>query len=358
MNTYEQYREETKLVRKVAEGTFAETEVWNTPITQKENMIRFFKKDNPMFQPKYGDTLGFAPRIYLDNIARALVMDAEEQSTIEKGGPDIFGVNWEFIPSAGGSMVRPGKPKLEDINDWEKQIVFPDLSKLDWEKSAKINEQYLDPNLPSFMWCMNGLFERLVSFMEFENAVVALIDEDDKGATKALFERLTIFYEELFEYWAKYYHPTIIDFHDDWGSQRSSFFSVQTCEEMLVPYLKRIVAAAHNHGIIFDMHSCGKHENLTPCMIEAGVDMWVPQPMNDFDQMYRDFGNDIVLGTAIFSETGTEEEDYRLAAEFMEKYGVNKNVMPYAGYDPENPNRAGRRQVFENIYCMSREAYK
>ena len=41
------------------------------------------------------------------------------------GGPDMFGIEWEYVPVAGGSMVRPGTPLLEDANDWNQILKLP-----------------------------------------------------------------------------------------------------------------------------------------------------------------------------------------------------------------------------------------
>jgi hypothetical protein len=40
----------------------------------------------------------------------------------------MFGIEWEYIPAAGGSMVRPGKPFLEDANEWKEKVVGPMLT--------------------------------------------------------------------------------------------------------------------------------------------------------------------------------------------------------------------------------------
>jgi hypothetical protein len=29
----------------------------------------------------------------------------------------MFGIEWEYVPQVGGSMVRPGKPFVEDANE-------------------------------------------------------------------------------------------------------------------------------------------------------------------------------------------------------------------------------------------------
>ena len=47
----------------------------------------------------------------------------------------MFGVDWEYIPVAGGSMIRPGKPLLKDANEWYEKVKFPDIESWDWENN-------------------------------------------------------------------------------------------------------------------------------------------------------------------------------------------------------------------------------
>ena len=65
---------------------------------------------------------------------------------------------------------------------------------------------------------------------------------------------------------------------------------------MLLPYVKRLVDFTHSQGLIFELHSCGKNEILTPVMIEAGVDVWKPQPMNDIKYLCKEYGDKIRIG--------------------------------------------------------------
>ena len=44
----------------------------------------------------------------------------------------MFGINWLFIPVAGGSMVEPGNPLMTDMNEWEEKVVWPDIDSWDW----------------------------------------------------------------------------------------------------------------------------------------------------------------------------------------------------------------------------------
>lgn len=275
------------------------TPVFDTPVTPRENMEAFLKGKKPLWMPSFLETKLFMPSILPDYVARGPVSEARPFPLNKLGGPDFFGVNWVFDPHAFGSMVRPGSPKVPDITQWEKYVTFPDLDSYDWAGSAAGNREFLDDRRAVQMVVYTGLFERLVSFADMSNALMALVDEEEQEAVHRLFDRLCQFYDDLFARFARWYKPTYLWFHDDWGTQRAPFFSLDTCREMLVPYLKRVVDSAHRYGIGFEFHSCGKNELLVPAMIEAGVDMWAGQTINDKAMLYREYGRDIKLGVDI-----------------------------------------------------------
>lgn len=310
---------------------------FNSPITQRENIQRFLRGEHPLWMPSFYEFKLFNPRIIPDNIARAMVADGEGPFRADSiYNKDYFGIEWEYVPSANGSMVRPGKPFLEDINDWEEKIVFPDLSKWDWEASAEKNKAYLNDRRAIHMTIFTGFFERLISFLDMENALLAMIDEDEQDAVKAFFDRLADFYEELITYWAKYYKPTFLWFHDDWGSQKAPLFSLATVREMVVPYLRRVVDKAHSLGIGFELHCCGNNAMLVPAMLEAGIDMWGGQPLNDKTAIYREFGKELKLGVEAPSipPTASDQEAREAAMRFLDTYPENIYVCMSRDYDP------------------------
>jgi hypothetical protein len=98
----------------------------------------------------------------------------------------MFGIEWEYIAQVGGSMVRPGKPFIEDANELADKVVWPDIDKWDWEGCAKANVEYLSKPNFNICWFLNGWYERLISFMDFEGAVVAMIDEDQRTPSRTL----------------------------------------------------------------------------------------------------------------------------------------------------------------------------
>lgn len=338
--------------------------LYSFPISPKEAVSMVYQRKAPwqILPIMDVETLMFNPSIIPDNVARAFVADATfiPGKTNTTGGTDIFGIEWEYVPSAGGSMVRPGDPFIEDANELEEKLVWPDIESWDWEGSRKINETYVNQPKSVCTWIFNGYFERLISLMDFENAIVALIDEEQQDAVKAFFDKLTDFYIKLLDKMLTVF-PEIdgIYFHDDWGSQRASFFSPETGAEMIVPYMKRLTDFLHSKGKYCHLHSCGHLMNQVENFIAAGWDAWDPQVMNDSHELYRLYGDQIVMGvtpTPFDPNTATEEEQRTAAREYAEQFcNPDKpsflNIYTIAQYMMMTP-------IFrEELYICSRKKY-
>ncbi len=324
------------------------TPKYNTPVTPRENYIAMMKGQKPLWIPMSADVVTILPKALPDNIARSPIEDPATHDP-----RDMFGVEWIFVDVAGGATVKPGNPMLLDANDWPDVIKFPDVDSWDWEKCAADNKDILDGGRVRCASIVSGLFERLISWMDFEGAASALIDEDQKDAVHALLSRLCQTWEEIIDKYEEYFQIDLLEFHDDWGAQRAPFFSLDTVMEMLVPYLKRVVSYAHSKGIFVNMHSCGKNEMLVPAMIAAGVDTWNGQVMNDKDMLYEQYGDKITLGVSpeIPPMDADDETVYAAAKEFVDKYAPNfpeKRVI--AGFFMAPP------KMRDYIYQLSREA--
>lgn len=307
---------------------------YNTPITPKENVRRAVDKTKPLWFPMSRDFMDYEPRINKDTVARAMIIDmGDDVSEESRGGIDFFGVDWVYVPSVGGSMPRPGvKPLLEDVNDWPEKIVFPNLDELDWKACAEQNIAINGSERALHTSLLNGLFERLISFMEFENAALAIIDEDQQDAIHALFDRLVDMYIEILDRHLEYAKLDGLLMHDDWGSQRAPFFSPKVCREMIAPHLKRFVDYVHSKGLWFELHSCGLNEILVPVMIECGVDIWRPQHINDVAMLHEKYGDKIVFGLPfperITRDTPDDELNAKVKA-FVEKYAPTFHEKPF-----------------------------
>jgi hypothetical protein len=329
--------------------------IHNTPITHAENYRAMMRGEKPLWMADTIDVQMFCPKIIPDNVARGFVVEVDgfdpNQSPELAGGPDMFGVEWVYVPVAGGSMVKPGNPKVPDITEWEDYITFPDLDSYDWAGSAERNRDYLNHDGLISIWVMNGLFERLISFVDMQNALIAMVDEDEQEAVHRLFDRLCDFYADLFAHYKKYYNNDIFYFHDDWGSQNAPFFSLDTVREMLLPYLKRIVQSCHDVGCIFEFHSCGKNEMLVSAMIEAGCDAWSGQPLNDFAKLHAQYGDQIHFEPypAPLPKDATEEQLRAIAREYVDTYASGTAIMTLPFSAPS--------EFAQYVYEYSRIAY-
>ncbi|MFZ7120136.1 MAG: uroporphyrinogen decarboxylase family protein [Eubacteriaceae bacterium] len=300
------------------------TPIYDFPVSPKEAFKLTMEKDPIWLIAGIGVEMGiFSPRIMPDNIARALVFEVEPLAPEDFGGKDMFGIEWEYIPIAQGSMVKPGNPFLEDANEWYDKVVWPDINSWDWEGSARKNKEFLNQGKWISPTILNGYYERLISFMDFDGAIMALIDEDQKKAVKDLFEKLTDLYIEIVDKMVEYYNVDGINVHDDWGSQRAPFFSPATAMEMIVPAMKRLTDHIHSKGLYADLHSCGHLELQVPSIIAAGWDSWNPQAMNDTHMLYEKYGDQIVIGAIpdTFDPMTTPEDEQRAAAaKFVDEF--------------------------------------
>jgi len=287
-------------------------------LTPRENFIRFFNNQPTEWIPTSADQLSFNPEIIPDNVARAMVSQ-QTRYTGPVGGNDFFGVEWVFIPTVGGSMEKA--PLLDSIDEWEDKVVFTDLSKLDWEGCARANSEYLKTDKMIRSTIFTGFFERLISFIGFEDAAVALVDEDQQEYVLRLFDKLADFYIEEIKYMHRYFGTEIVELHDDWGAQKAPFFSVDTHLECIIPYIRKVVEAAHAEGIFMEMHSCGIIMPLIPGLISTGIDTWRGQPLNDKLALVNTYGDRFKFGVEI-REDGpvTDERLAEMVAAFKRDY--------------------------------------
>ncbi len=306
--------------------------MYNTPVTPRENLELCLRREKPYWFPTFSDFCNLESRTNPDHVARAEVVDmGAPYRDEEKGGKDLFGIDWVYVPAVGGSMVKPGNPVLKDVNDWPEVIRFPDIDALDWDECRRLNSVMNASSRSLHVTFQNGIFERLISFMDFENAALALIDEDQKDAVHALFDALCGMYERMIDHYLDILKLDGVVFHDDWGSQRAPFFSLNVCMEMVAPYIRRVADYCHARGLWFQQHCCGKNEPLVPAMLYAGVDMWYPQTMNDVDMLRAAYGDRIMFSVAPPAlPPGAGDADVDAAARaFVEKYAADFAEKPF-----------------------------
>jgi hypothetical protein len=269
-------------------------------------MAALFYDKHPYWTPTTSDFALHIPPLYNNLLGR--------------GGPegttDAFGIQWEWVESAGGSIVRPGAPFLSDANEWYDKIKIPDVDKWDWVSETKTLK--LDARLSNQITLVNGFwFERLVSFMDFAPAAVALIDDDQTDAVRDLFEALTELairvVDKICDAW-----PAIDGFnvHDDWAAQKAPFFSNDVARDMFTPYMRALTDHIHGKGRFATLHSCGRGEDRVNCFIDGGFDGWDPQVINNTQRLYDEVGDKIVISVVPepFDPASTPDSEQRARA--------------------------------------------
>ncbi|WP_455543046.1 uroporphyrinogen decarboxylase family protein, partial [Intestinibacter sp.] len=297
---------------------------FDTPITPKENFMRFVKGEEPAWAPLLQRDVSFIqPMIYPDNKARTF------------GGVDAFGIEWVYEEKSAAAMVKPGTRRLSDITEWENEIVFPDLSAIDWQKDYEENfKDVLVEDKPVMFVILNGLFERTADLTSFEDTFCYLLEEEE--ALEAFYTKLTDYHIELMKIAKEVYHADIITFHDDMGTQKSSFFSPDTFREVMMPHYKRTVDAAHEMGLIINFHSCGCIANQIPNIIECGFDIWEGQTTaNDKATLIKEYGDKIKFLDIFDPGLDVTEEEFDSKLEKWTKdLLLTKNCVGWFFMDP------------------------
>ena len=311
---------------------FMKPERYNTPITPRENMLRLYEGKTPMWIPSPWEAASIKVDCDPENVARS-----------PSGGVDGYGVEWIFVKTAGGAMVKPGNPKVPDISEWEKYITVPDPETWDWAGAyEKQKDALADPTLFTTVTFGSCLFERLIAVMDFENAAMALVDDDQKEGVHRFLRAVTDYRKKYYTLVKKWFDPDGVNFNDDWGSQRAEFFSRETAAEMLVPYVKESVQCAHELGMYVDLHCCGFVEGFVPFFIEEGFDTWGGQPLNDKPKLKKLYPDSLVFTHQIDERPDASDEEIDAAvAKFMEEFGYDNRGF-YGGFDPRY-----RRKVYE-----------
>jgi hypothetical protein len=117
--------------------------------------------------------------------------------------------------------------------------------------------------------------------MDFAPAAMALIDEEQRGAVKELFQAMTDFackvVDKICEYW-----PMLAGFniHDDWGAQKAPFFSEETAYELFVPFMRQLTDHIHSNGR-YHYPLLRQCDHPVQCFIVDGFEA-DPQTMNEY----------------------------------------------------------------------------
>ena len=271
------------------------------PISVKENFRRAAKRDNPVWVPN--SMTDFISVGQFDLEAPPKPEGGEE------GGPapspwgskeranfvDDFGCTWTFVPEAGGPMLTPGLPPVvSDITQWEKQVKWPDFSHHEYiEPQKKFMEKYGNVDKVLHLNIGQSCTERLVALLGgYTQAMVALAEEPE--ACHDFLMAFAEFTRNRFQKMTQIAKVDFVTFHDDWGTERDTFFGPAMMEEIVYEPTKLIIDAIKERGAAFELHSCGKIERFIPYMIDLGIDfVQLQRRANDVPMLKEKYGDRI-----------------------------------------------------------------
>lgn len=363
--------EDIRLRNDRGECIVPDTDRFYRPIPVYENFKMLFRGETPYWIPNNGwffcDTQEFRPRQGRDCRAHHQCLDGGpliDYTKVPKLQRGWFNLPLEWEPLSCGATVRPGNPTLEDMNDWKEVLQWPSLEEIDFDEMKRMNETYLGTDRINQLGIHLGFWERMMCLMDVSNAAIALVDEDQEYAVQSFLDKLSDFYCDYITRVSKIGRIDSVMIHEDWGTNNSAFFSLDTARKFFVAPIKKVVDTCHSLNIIYEHHCCGKAQALAPAMVECGTDYWFPQStINDVDKLIEDFKNDhltFAVGNPILPKGSSEEEVRKIAKEFVDKY-KDKGVLFCA--DSSTTRIPGHDHslfpIFRDaVYEFSRQAYQ
>ena len=319
------------------------------PYSVRENYIRCVKGEKPYWMPAY---------FYDANIVWPDAM--EEHPVPEVDGYDWWGVNWVMVDSAGGMITKPGTRVISDFANWKEDVEWPDVSQVDFETDGVKLQKMMDPDRVHIYECVEGIFERLHEMMPFDETLVAFYEEPE--LLDEFFEKMADYKIETTEKVFQYYGRVDgVLYHDDWGTERSGFFSNEMFRQQLMPSTSRWLKFVKDQGKFIELHSCGRNMQYVPEMIEMGIDMWTPQMRaNDADYLYENFGDRMSFCFGVEIDPKADEAEVRkIMRDFVDHYGAKGRCMPWIMTDMSNPNQDiwARDELFNYSYEYYNKLY-
>lgn len=275
-------------------------------MTERENMKLVWEHKQPEWVPM------------ITKASQMLISPEINDRPLFQTGKDWFGLQWILDPKHPELMthVSGGNYVDADISDWRDFIQFPSCRDLNWEMiGARTKAMWAKSDeLMGYVVCNIGAFERLLSTMGAENALLSFYTDIDELAEYA--NAYADYRIEQMEYFKKYMNADFLMMHDDWGNQQNLFMTPDQWREVFREPEKRMVDRCHELGMYYMHHSCGRIEAIVGDLVEIGVDSWHSvQPMNDLAALKAAYGDRLVFAGGVDPQVtdrpGATEEEIR-----------------------------------------------
>ena len=187
---------------------------------------------------------------------------------------------------------------IKDITEWKKYVKVPDLAGKcaeGWEEALEAKNKIDQDKYLTMVVMGTGIFEQLHMLMTFEDTLVNFLLEPE--AMHELVDYITDWELAYAAEICKYLKPDAIFHHDDWGSQQSSFLSVDMFREYYLDAYKKVYGYYKDHGVQLIVHHSDSYAaNLVPSMIEMGIDIWQGvMSTNNIPELIKEYGGQITF---------------------------------------------------------------
>ena len=206
-------------------------------------------------------------------------------------------VSWPEDQPGAHPNHRPDLIVMPDIEEWRETVKAPknDYGSEEWEEFIKAAEE-IDTN-EHFLSVMElpGIFELCHYLGEITNILMAFYESPDD--LKDLINYIKEWKLGIAEGVCKYIKPEVMFFHDDWGTNTSTFVAPEMFEEFFLPAYKELYGYYHDHGVKYIVHHSDSYaETLVPYMIDMGINIWQGvMTTNDLPGMIEKYGDKITF---------------------------------------------------------------
>lgn len=217
-----------------------------------------------------------------------------------KGGPRVvnaWGVTLEFPEGTPGAFPVHTEDKIvcKDLEHWRDYVHAPKVHYDESEWTPFVEQAKAVDRKDKFVTGMvfPGIFEQCHYLLEIQNCLLDFYVEPD--ALKELIDYIANWELDYAKEICDHYHIDALFHHDDWGTQRSTFMSVDMFREFLLPAYKAVYGYYKERGVeVIVHHSDSYAATLVPSMIEMQMDIWQGVMVsNDIPSLIKQYGGQI-----------------------------------------------------------------
>lgn len=262
-------------------------------ITPRENYIRALTCNNPEWVP-------FAQE---DTMFVGMVPNTVIEMPLGNG-QDQFGVTYVGTPDGTLPDNRIGF-LLDDITKWKEVVKIPNLDDYPWELWAEKEAEMAPPGSEDkarYALINNGIFDRLIALMGFEEGLMALLEEPE--CCEEFFSAIADHKVKYIEKLHTYFKPDIIQYVDDLAHANGLFMNPETYRKLIKPHHQRVIDAIHSRpGVVAVQHTCGKCQDLIGDYVDLGVEAWFSvQEVNDIKAIKERFAGRLAIEYSLDGE--------------------------------------------------------